>query len=494
MKKHAHGWAVLGVSLCALLTGCGKDNEATGPLPAWATARQFALSGASYSPADLRRMELTLTFDVARKEAIGEGFLEYRATGDGFPFFLSDPALTATYLDEAPETPVAIRDVRDPSNENTLRVVDKALKKGERHRLHFRYRMPASEVSFRPQGVGFVTSMGDLSRGNFLEAYAPTGFEDDAYALTLNLRVENPGVDHQFFANGEITNVARNAWHVEFPDYFSVSSFYWHVTDQNLPTRSFVYQAINGPVPITVYSASQAKVDEAVSQLPGLFDELESTYGPYTHNKFVAYISGSGGMEHAGATITGISSLDHELLHSWFARGVVPADGRSGWIDEAIASWRDYGYRRASLLLARKPTNLGRFSAFHRFTPKNCYVDGRAFLAELDAYVADQGGLKPLLKEFYRRYHRRAVRTNDFKKTLEELSGRNMDAFFDRYVFAGDTSFGAAIEANALAGLASTASSANADEAANEAETAEADDGFHHHPPPLTRAEILELR
>lgn len=475
-KNFAHGWAALGVSLCTLLSACGKSEEASAPLPAWATGRQFAVAGDSYSPADLRRMELTLTFDVAAKQAVGEGFLEYRATGDGFPYFLSDPRLSDTYLDEAPEAPVAIRDVRDPSNENTLRVVDRALRKGERHRLHFRYVMPAQEVTFRAQGVGFVTSMGDLSRGNFLEAYAPTGFEDDAYALDLRVKVANAGVDHQFFANGDVTSEGPNAWHVEFPDYFSVSSFYWHVTDQNLPTRSFVYQALNGPIPVTVYSANQAKVDEAVSMIPGLFDELENTYGPYTHNQFIAYISGSGGMEHAGATITGISSLGHELLHSWFARGVRPADGRSGWIDEAIASWRDYGYRRAASLLTRRPTNLGRFSAFHRFTPRNCYVDGRALLAEIDAYVADQGGLKPLLKEFYRRYQRRAVRTADFQKVLEELSGRSMEAFFDRYVFAGDATF----------------STVTAEE--NLAQNEGAEEGEHHHPPALTREEILELR
>ncbi|RZA07288.1 MAG: hypothetical protein EOP11_08140 [Proteobacteria bacterium] len=412
MKNLAHGWATLSVSLFTLLSGCGRaDSPATSSFPAWAASRQFTSGGRAYSPADITRMELSLNFDVATAQAYGEGTLEFRATGDGYAYFLSDPRLEETFFEGAPGTPVALNSVRDPSNENTLRVINAPMEAGTSQRLHFRYRMPAEEVTFRAQGVGFVTSMGDLSRGNFLEAYAPTGFEDDAYSLSLRLAVLNAGVDHQFFANGEITTEGRNAWHVDFPDYFSVSSFYWHVTDQNLPTTSFVYQAINGPIPITVYSATQAKVDEAVRQLPGLFDELETTYGPYTHNKFVAYISGAGGMEHAGATITGIDSLDHELLHSWFARGVVPADGRSGWIDEAIASWRDYGYRRSGSLLARKPTNLGRFSAFHRFTPRNCYTDGRAFLAELDAFVADQGGLKPLLKEFYRRYQRKAVRT-----------------------------------------------------------------------------------
>lgn len=469
-KNLVHGWTALCLSGCVLLSACGKDQAE--PMPNFTPVRQFTLGGSTYSPVDLKRMELKLTFDVSTREATGEGFFEWRATADGYGFFLSDPALTDTNLDERSE--ISLRDVKDPDQENILRVVDKPLRKGERHRLHFRYRMPASEVTFREGGVGFVTSMGDLMRGNFLEAYAPTGFEDDPYALTLQVEVKNGANEHQLYANGEIETEGRNAWKVEFPDYFSTSSFYFHVTDANYPTRKFVYQAVNGPIPITVYSASAAKVDEAVSILPGLFDELESTYGPYAHNSFTAYISGSGGMEHVGATITGISSLDHELLHSWFARGVMPAEGRSGWIDEAIASWRDYGYKRAQTLLARKPTNLGRFSPFRRFTPKNCYVDGRALMSEFDLVLADRGGLKPALKEWFRRYRKKTVRTADFQRFMEERAGQDLTAYFDRYVYGGDPNFRGQQE--------------------EELESDEFPVNQTRHPPPLTREEIEKLR
>ena len=53
--------------------------------------------------------------------------------------------------------------------------------------------------------------------------------------------------------------------------------------------------------------------------------ELEADYGAYTHDSMTVYIAGRGGMEHCGATITSMSALGHEITHSWFARGVMPA-------------------------------------------------------------------------------------------------------------------------------------------------------------------------
>jgi hypothetical protein len=63
-------------------------------------------------------------------------------------------------------------------------------------------------------------------------------------------------------------------------------------------------------------------------------------------------------MEYCGATMTDPGALGHELTHSWFARGVMPANGNTGWIDEAVASWRDDGYPRASRAPNRSAVNL----------------------------------------------------------------------------------------------------------------------------------------
>ena len=74
------------------------------------------------------------------------------------------------------------------------------------------------------------------------------------------------------------------------------------------------------------------------------------------------YIAGRGGMEHCGATITSMSALAHEITHSWFARGVMPANGNAGWIDEGTARWRDRGYPTAKGFSVRQPVNLSNYS------------------------------------------------------------------------------------------------------------------------------------
>jgi hypothetical protein len=191
-------------------------------------------------------------------------------------------------------------------------------------------------------------------------------------------------------------------------------------------------------IPITVYSTQASLADQAVKMLPGLFREFERDFGPYAHDSFTAYIhSGSGGMEYSGATITSLGALDHELFHSWFARSVMPAEGRSGWIDEALASWRDYGYFQAPNLLLRPATNLANFSPFRKSTPSNCYRDGRHLISELDREFAEFGGMKPMMRKFYERYKNQVVTNEEFWQFLASLSQKNLDEFFTKYTLGG---------------------------------------------------------
>jgi hypothetical protein len=178
-------------------------------------------------------------------------------------------------------------------------------------------------------------------------------------------------------------------------------------------------------------------------------------------------------MEYSGATITSLGALDHELFHSWFARGVMPGEGRSGWIDEALASWRDYGYFQADSLLQRDPTQIAGFSPFRKSTPSNCYQDGRRLIAELDVSLADFGGMRKLPRSFFERYRHRVVTTEEFWSFLELKTGENLRPFFERYAF----------------GIASGDSSAE--------KVGSPEEGLRprsFHPPPLTRDEVLRLR
>jgi hypothetical protein len=454
-------------ALVLLLFSCGQQQDQAPPhpnLPSFTTTeRSFAQDGRQYSQADLLDVRLKTTFSLQERSVRGRATIVWTAVKDGYAFFLLNALPAGSTLNGEP---VEIYSLKDPDGKNDLRVIDREVKAGERYTLTLEYRMADRHVTFVPDGVRFFTSMSDITSGNFLEAFAPANFEDDSFLLSWELEIEGQAGPHRLFANGEARETGKSSWRVDFPDYYVSSSFFLHLTNTPLVVKHSVFQGITGPIPLTVYSQDAALAERAMAALPRIFAELESTYGPYTHTSFLAYISGRGGMEYCGATITSMAALAHEVTHSWFARGVMPSDGRSGWIDEAIASWRDHAYFRANSIGTRPPTNLGRFSAFERFAPANSYVDGRNFLSELDLLLAPTGGLRPLLREFYRRWQRRSVHTADFLTLLEELSGKSLKDLFDTYVFGGHG--------------------------------VESDSGHTHeeslHPPRLSPEEILQLR
>lgn len=426
------------------LTACGSNSdEANKSSPSldhtnWSLSRKFVADGKTYSPADFDSVNLAYTFNLATQIAQGHSEIDFHATASGLAYFLSDPTITAAELDGVP---VGISQISDPDKLNTLQVVPVFLTKGSAHHLRLDFTVPSAEVSFDGAGVGFLTSMSDLIPGNYLEAYAPASFENDEYHLRMNLKIDGTPAAHTLFSNGVSQQLSANEWQIDFPSYFTSSSFYVHLTHQPFVVRTGSYQGVNALIPITVYSRDATLADKAMQDLPGLFAELEATYGPYAHPTFTAYIAGKGGMEYSGATITSNSALGHELTHSWFARGVMPSSGSSGWIDEAIASWRDYDYFRATSTGVRAPTNLGRFSAFERFAPHNVYVDGRALLAEFDFLMANQGGLRPVLRQLFAGWDHRTIRTEDFKEFLEQKSGLDLTNLFQRYIYAADASF-----------------------------------------------------
>jgi hypothetical protein len=125
-------------------------------------------------------------------------------------------------------------------------------------------------------------------------------------------------------------------------------------------------------------------------------------------------------------------------MHSWFARGVMPANGNAGWIDEAIARWRDLGYPTATATPHRPPINLAGFSPYRRHTPRQSYEMGSLLLSELDL-LFQPGGLRPMLAKLFQEKRRALITTAFFQTFLERQSGISLDAIFSRYVFGKDS-------------------------------------------------------
>ena len=432
-------------------------------------ARSATISGKRAVPMDFQEVLLEISIDNSSNVSTGVADIAFISYEDGYPYFLLDGTVVSARLNGAS---VSIVQTQDPDSLNSIRMVQLPVKAGANNRLELSYELTSDAVSYRADGIGLVTAMADIDDGNFFEAYGPANFEDDQFRMKLRVNLIGVSSAHQFFTNGRLTELGGASWDVDFPAYFNSSAFYFHVTDTALAVRTGNYEGLTKNIPLTVYAADAASADSAMNALPGLFKELESAYGPYLHESFTAYISGSGGMEHCGATITSLSALGHELTHSWFGRGILPGGGASGWFDESIASWRDYGYQRASGTALRSATNLATLSKFERFTPYNSYADGRTLMGEFDYLLAGKaGGLRAVLKEFFAMKKSQIIQTQDFLSYLASRSGQDLGWMFDRYVF-GKSSAQAATDAKEVA----------------------PDSQPSMHPPALTRDDIERLR
>jgi hypothetical protein len=396
----------------------------------------FTQDGKTYAPMNLLTQDLKMTFDVQAQTVTGRATITFLQSSAGFPYLQLDGTITSAKING--DSVMALK-VSDPAGANLkIYAFQKDASLALPATLEVEYTLPGSKVGFNSTGIGFLTDMTDLYTARYFEYWAPGNYEEDSFALTMTLEILNGPSIHQLFTNGDALQTGSATWVIRFPSYFTSSSFYVHLTNKALQSLNFIIEGKEKNIPVTLYSTSSSLISQAQDILPGLFAELEGDYGPFAHDRFVAYLqSGGGGMEYSGATITSIGALDHELLHSWFARGVMPADGNSGWIDEAMASWRDYGYFQASSLLSRAPSRLAGYSPYGKSTPENCYVDGRRMLAELDRVLADFGGMKVFARLFFERYKHQVVTTEEFWSFLEARSMINLDAYFSRYIFGG---------------------------------------------------------
>jgi len=452
----------------------GEVSEiVTGYRPIDLDSKEITHLEKTYAPINFLRQELTLTFDIRNQSARAHSVIYFEHAKPSYPYFQLTPEILTARLDD---NPVSTIQISDPDEAGEKFISLSQLTSAGEHKLEIEYRLNSNSLSFPTGGVAILTDMYDISYAHFFETWGPTGFEDDAFELILNLEVQNARTDHKLFTNGQSTSINKTKWKIQFPKYFTTSSFYFHLTNRSLLESRFVIQGKEKTIPITVYGNNQTWINQARSKLPGLFQELERDFGPYPHDSFTAYLKapgGGGGMEYSGATISTVTALDHELFHSWFARGVMPAEGRSGWIDEAFASWRDHGYFQAPSLLSRAPTFLGTGSPFQKETPGNCYADGRQMIAELDRVFAEFGGMKPLMRLFFKRYKHRVVTTEEFWNFISAKTKMNVDAYFHRYIW-GEPAF-------------DTDPKKTFDIFSDSRELSK-------HPPPLTPAEVAELR
>lgn len=404
--------------------------------------QNFTTSNGKLVFSDFLNANYDISFDIDQEVASVVSVINFSIQDQGKPIFdLIPNEVSVTLNGEA----VKVLTVNDPDGQTTYRALDKVLSAGE-YQITLRHTFDAN-TSFSSGSVAAGFWISDLNDRKYIEQYLPTNLEYDQYQMNFSIKIIGANQEHTIYTNGQVQELGNHKYEIAFPEYFTSSSVYFHISKAGrFSEKRFSYISKSGAIiPVTAYSKYSWNISNIENKVNSILNELESKFGDWGHPSLTIYISGMGGMEHSGATITSSSALGHELTHSYFARGVMPIDGNSGWLDEAIASWRDGGYKTVSSPNFRS-TKMSAHSQYSRVTDRRAYTEGANFMAYLDYELKANGGLRAFLAEIYSVYNHSNISTAIFKLELEMFSTKDFTNQFDQYIYGKNAqkSFGEA--------------------------------------------------
>lgn len=387
---------------------------------------------------DFTNASYNLTYDITNKQATAEALIHFNSAEMGFPVFDSQVDPTSVSIDGKTASQALIN---TPSNETKLRIITTSVAPG----LHvMKISLPITQlVEFSSSNVRSAFWMSDLSDRGYLERYLPTNMMFDRIPTQFNVKFIGAKDKQKIYANGVIEVISDFEFKITFRPELNANCIYFHtVPETAVQENIFSFKSVDGRVlPAVVYMMKDgtdltARLETQKKNIIDILNELEEDYGAFLHPSLTVYIAGSGGMEYSGATMTSVGALGHELFHSYFARGMLHANGNSGWIDEALASWRDYGYSSISTLqgsstMASKPV-------YNRVTDRNAYSFGERFMSLLDNKVKTKGGLKLFLRELIEKQSFKPLTTEEFIGLMEEFYGMSFTADFKKYIYGGN--------------------------------------------------------
>ena len=282
--------------------------------------------------------------------------------------------------------------------------------------------------------------------------YPVNNHPTDKATYTFRITVDEPWV------------VAANGLLQEEIDHGPARTYVWEADEPMASYLAAVYiaeferQTEQGPggLPIRNYFPADATGQELqpfrrTADMIAFFSEL---FGPYPFDAYGVAVTAEGlglALENQTLSLFGGNMVDedvvaHELAHQWFGDSVTLSAWPDTWLNEGFATYasalwlehtagpealearmrRFYGAARNMLPPGEAPEG----NLFH----DTVYVRGAWTLHALRLEVGDQAFFQ-ILRTYYDRYQYANASTEDFIAVAEEVSGQELDAFFQSWLF-----------------------------------------------------------
>jgi aminopeptidase N len=302
----------------------------------------------------------------------------------------------------------------------------------------------------------------NLSEPNYASSWFPCNdIPFDKTNLEISITNDSGMVS---VSNGVLVDVITDGdrrtyrWRTEYP----ISTYLVAVYSSDYEYFSDEYISLDGmdTMKVEYYvlpdKLEKAKVDfsthvqmlEVFSQMFGEYPFLKEKYGVA---EFLWY---AGAMEHQ--TITGVSSnmiggkkyfedtFVHELAHQWWGNAVSPKSWKDIWLNEGFATYSEALYYEAisgkdalqSTMLSKYSSNFsGSLAEPGPFLFTRTMYDKGAWVLHMLRWEVGDSTFFEILRTYYETYKYSNASIHEFKFVCEEVSGKNLDKYFDQWVF-----------------------------------------------------------
>jgi aminopeptidase N len=242
------------------------------------------------------------------------------------------------------------------------------------------------------------------------------------------------------------------------------------------------------PVQYYVQKGREAEAKRALGRTPKMLRFFSERTGiPYPYAKYAQVVVGDfifGGMENVSATTltdtvlydrraapemesSADSLVAHELAHQWFGDLLTCRDWAHGWLNEGFATYFDSLftehhegvdrfryvmrgdaeiYLRDDRARYRRPIVSNTYNEPIDLFDRQFYEKGAWVLHMLRFELGDELFWKAV-RHYAQKHRHTNVTTPDLQRAIEAATGRNLDAFFDQWVYgAGHPTFNVSFE------------------------------------------------